>query len=85
MAKRRPKPKAKAVRKAADLDVRRDWPDPWDKLIAAFGSTQALADELGTTTMTIGRWADGESDPLPATKKWVNLVAAQKGIKPPFV
>lgn len=69
---------------AVAVDIRKDWPPAWRALIEAFGGTQALADALGTTPMTLGRWADKTSEPSDATQKWVNLVAAQKGCKPPF-
>lgn len=82
MAKARPKSRAKSTRRP----IHREWPSPWKELIAAYGGTaESLAEAIGTTGMTIGRWADKLAEPNEPTKRVVNSMAAEKGIrKMPF-
>lgn len=85
MAKARPKSRAKSAPKPSKRPIHREWPSPWDELIEAYGGTaESLAEAIGTTGMTIGRWADKLVEPGEPTKRQVNQLAAARRIKPPF-
>ena len=60
-----------------------EWPRDWKKFVEAFGGPVPTADELGIHYQTLWRWGIRGDDPPEMARKFIRMLAAQKGVSSP--